>query len=310
LLCFTNRGQVYWLRVFDIPEQSRTATGRSIANVLSLKPEERITSVIPVRHFEEGLHLLMATQRGLVKKTALQEYSRPRSGGIIGISLEEGDTLIDVALTKPSDEVMLCTRKGMAIRFSEADARSMGRNAKGVRGIRLRPDDEVTGMVVVDPEGYLLSVCENGFGKRTPFGANTPDAADPAEPVEEIDEAELETEEEPAGEEEAGRSSMQYRKQRRGGKGVRDIRTTERNGPVVGVVTVRDGDDIVLITTGGMVNRTHVREIRVVGRNTQGVRVMNLNEGDKIASVAKVAPEEMDEDVAELVTPEPPQPAE
>jgi DNA gyrase subunit A len=306
LLCFTTRGQLYWLRVFNIPEQSRTSTGKHIANVLSLKPEERITSVIPVRHFDEGLHLVMATQRGIVKKTALTEYSRPRAGGIIGITLDEGDTLIDVALTTPGDEVMLCTRKGMSIRFSEEDARSMGRAARGVRGIKLQAGDEVTGMVVVDPEGYLLSVCENGYGKRTPFGANTP-AEEPADSAEEADEAEPENEEEPAGEEEATRSSMYYRKQRRGGKGVRDIRTSERNGPVVGVAAVRDADDIMLITTGGMVNRTHVREIRVVGRNTQGVRVMNLNEGDKIASVAKVArEEEMDDSQEPTPEAEPP----
>jgi DNA gyrase subunit A len=247
----------------------------------------------------------MATRRGLVKKTSLQEYSRPRAGGIIGISLEEGDTLIDVALTKPGDEVMLCTKKGMAIRFSEGDARSMGRNAKGVKGIKLQGDDEVIGMVVADPEGYLLSVCENGYGKRTPFGANTsdPNAPEVGEEVEEeVSEAETESEE-PGGEEEGERSSMHYRKQRRGGKGLRDIRTSERNGPVVGVVAVRDGDDIMLITTGGMVNRTHVHEIRVVGRNTQGVRVMNLKEGDKIASVAKVAREETEDGTAENVVP-------
>ena len=152
---------------------SRTSAGRAIANVLSLKPEEKITSVIPVRRFESDHHLLMATRRGLVKKTALQEYSRPKSGGIIGISLDEGDTLIDVALTQPGDEVVLSTRQGMAIRFDEAQARAMGRNTRGVKGINLQEGDEVVGMVVADPEGYLLTVCENGYGKRTPFGANT-----------------------------------------------------------------------------------------------------------------------------------------
>jgi DNA gyrase subunit A len=153
LLCFTNRGQLYWIKVYDIPAGSRTSTGRSIANVLSLKPEEKITSLIPVRRFDAGGHLIMATRRGLVKKTALQEYSRPRSGGIIGINLDEGDTLIDVVLTKPSDEVLLCTRNGMAIRFDESNARAMGRNARGVKGITLQGDDEVVGMVVADPEG-------------------------------------------------------------------------------------------------------------------------------------------------------------
>ncbi len=297
LLCFTNTGRIYWLKVYDIQQQARTATGRAIANVLSLRPEEKVASVIPVRRFEGDRCLLMATRRGVVKKTPLADYSRPKMGGIIGISLDEGDGLIDVALTQPGDEVLLCTRRGMAIRFDEADARAMGRNTRGVKGIALQGDDAVVGMVVADPSGYLLTVCENGYGKRTPFGANTagvePADADGEEPAETA-----ETVEEPAADGEAGEegatspSGMRYRKQRRGGKGVRDIRTSERNGPVVGVTAVTETDDIMFITTGGMVNRTHVREIRVVGRNTQGVRVMGLREGDKIASIAKVAQEE------------------
>lgn len=300
LLCFTNHGQLYWLKVYNIPQMSRTSVGRAIANVLSLKEEEKITSVIPVRRFDANHHLLMATRRGLIKKTALEEYSRPKSGGIIGINLEEGDTLIDVALTQPGDEVVLSTRQGMAIRFDEAQARSMGRNTKGVKGIDLKEGDEVVGMVVADPEGYLLTVCENGYGKRTPFGANVSGEevveTEAEEPVEEVVE---EAAEEPAEGAEAARAytgGMRYRKQRRGGKGLRDIRTSDRNGLVVGVVAVRDGDDIMLMTSQGMVNRTHVNEIRVVGRNTQGVRIMNLNEGDKIASLAKVAREEVEEE--------------
>jgi DNA gyrase subunit A len=294
LLCFTNRGQVYWLKVYDIPQMSRTSTGRSIANVLSLKVEEKISSVIPVRRFAADQHLLMATRRGQVKKTALEEYSRPKSGGIIGINLDEGDALISVVMTQPGDEVVLSTRQGMAIRFDEAQARAMGRATRGVKGIALQDGDEVVGMVVADPAGYLLTLCENGYGKRTPFGANIageePAEAEAEEPVEEAAD-------EPGAEGEAApdRGSMRYRKQRRGGKGVRDIRTTDRNGPVVGIVSVRDGDDIMLITTQGMVNRTHVDEIRVIGRNTQGVRIMNLNGGDKIASLAKVAKEDASE---------------
>ena len=300
LLCFTNRGQVYWLKVYDIPQGSRTAAGRAIANVLSLKPEEKITSVIPVRHFDDTSHLLMATQRGVVKKTPLRDYSRPKAGGIIGISIDEGDRLIGVALTRPADEVMLCTRNGMAIRFDEADARAMGRNTRGVKGITLVGDDEVVGMVVADPAGYLLTVCANGFGKRTPFGANTAGTG-VSDGEESADDTVVETpaDEESAGEEEEVRSStMTYRKQRRGGKGIRDVRTSERNGPVVGVTAVQDTDDIMLITTGGMVNRTHVSEIRVVGRNTQGVRVMGLKDGDRIASLAKIAREEDEGDEA------------
>ncbi|MGE3808732.1 MAG: DNA gyrase C-terminal beta-propeller domain-containing protein, partial [Gemmataceae bacterium] len=303
LLCFTNTGRVYWIKVYDIPQMSRTSPGRAIANVLSLKAEEKISSVIPVRRFEEDRYLLMATSRGIVKKTALEQYSRPKAGGIIGISLDEEDALISVQLTQPGDEVVLCTREGMAIRFAESDARAMGRNTRGVKGINLKPSDNVIGMVVADPEGYLLTLCENGYGKRTPFGANTAGEGE--------EEAETETEEatpeEPAaegeadaeaGEGEESRSGMRYRKQRRGGKGLRDIRTTARNGPVVGITSLRDGDDIMLITTRGMVNRTRVDEIRVIGRNTQGVRIMDLSDDDKIASIAKVAKEEVDETAA------------
>jgi DNA gyrase subunit A len=300
LLCFTNRGQLYWLRVYDIPEGSRTASGRALANCLELREEEKITSVIPVRHFQEGWYLIMATRRGVVKKTALSEYARPRAGGIIGINLDEGDTLIDVALTQAGNEVMLCTRNGMAIRFDEADARAMGRNTRGVKGISLQGDDEVIGMVVVDPEGFLLTVCTNGYGKRTPFGLG--EGSSETEETSEEPTAETEASEgEEVEQEEAPResSTMQYRKQRRGGKGIRDIRTTERNGPVVGVASVRENDDIMLITTGGMVNRTHVREIRVVGRNTQGVRVMNLRENDRLASLAPVAHEDEEEEIEE-----------
>jgi DNA gyrase subunit A len=321
LLCFTNRGQVYWLKVYDIPQMSRTSAGRSIANLLSLKPEEKITSVIPVRRFNAEQHLLMATKRGTVKKTALEDYSRPRSGGVIGISLDEGDTLIKVVVTQPGDEVVLSTRNGMAIRFDEAQARSMGRNTRGVKGITLKGDDEVVGMVVAEADGYLLTVCENGYGKRTPFGANTEGDA-PAE-VEETEEALEEpvvegdaeaaepAEDDPVKE----RSAMRYRKQRRGGKGVRDIRTTDRNGPVVAIESVREDDDVMLITVQGMVNRTHVSEIRIVGRNTQGVRIMDLNEADKIASFAKVAKEDdeppsatessLDAPLADETSPEP-----
>jgi DNA gyrase subunit A len=305
LLCFTNHGQVYWLRVFNIPELGRTSAGRAIANVLSLKPEEKITSVIPVREFDDTRNLLMATRRGLVKKTPLVDYSRPKQGGIIGIALEEGDTLIGVVLTQPGDEIILSTKLGMAIRFDQADARAMGRNTRGVKGINLQKDDEVVGMVVAEPQGFLLTVCEKGYGKRTPFGANTAGAEGGETEGEEV--AEEPSEPETAETEGADdRSGMRYRKQRRGGKGLRDIRTSERNGPVVAILSVRDGDDIMLITAQGMVNRTHVTEVRIVGRNTQGVRLMNLNENDRIASVAKVAEEDIEAEAAEAAEPETP----
>ena len=306
LLCFSNKGQLYWLKVYDIPQMTRTSSGRAIANVLSLKPEEKISSVIPVRKFTEDHFLLMATRRGIVKKTTLEQYSRPKNGGIIGISLDEGDSLIGVVLTQTGDEVVLSTKLGMAIRFDQAQARPMGRNTRGVKGIALREGDEVIGLVVADPQGYLLTVCENGYGKRTPFGLNDegdsgpevetelegetvaePAPEEPAEPAEPASEDET-------GDAPADRSAMRYRKQKRGGFGVRDIRTSERNGNVVASAAVRDGDEIMLITPQGMVNRTRVEEIRVVGRNTQGVRIMNLSEGHKIASVAKVAQEDVE----------------
>jgi DNA gyrase subunit A len=304
LLCFTDRGQVYWLKVYDIPQMSRTSAGRSIANVLSLKEGEKISSVIPVRKFDQVSCLMMATRNGLVKKTTLEKYSRPKSGGIIGIALEEGDKLISVVLTRPGDEVVLATKNGMAIRFAESGVRSMGRDTYGVKGINLGAEDEVIGMVVTDPDGALLTLCENGYGKRTPFGANL--AEEPPENDEETEASEP-AEGEVEGQE--TRSGMRYRKQRRGGKGLRDIRTSDRNGLVVGVVSVREDDDIMLITAQGMVNRTHVREVRMVGRNTQGVRIMNLNEGDKIASIAKVAQENIEPNGEGAAPEEPPAPA-
>jgi len=290
LLCFTNLGRLYWLKVYQIPQGNRVAQGRSIANVLSLRPEEKISSIIPVKSFEGSgeKSLIMATKNGLVKKTPLSEYSRPRAGGIIGINLEEGDSLIGVALVQGGDEIVLCSRNGMAIRFDQADARDMGRNSKGVKGINLVGEDELVGMVVADPEGFLLTICEKGFGKRTPFGANT--VGESADTEETTEEPEAPTDEN--GEAPPTASSMRYRKQRRGGKGVRDIRTGERNGRVVAIASVRESDDIMIITSSGMVNRTHVTEIRTVGRNTMGVRIMNLKEEDLVSTLAKIAPEE------------------
>jgi DNA gyrase subunit A len=318
LLFFTNRGQVYWVKVYDLPQMSRTAAGRAIANVLSLKPEEKITSVIPVRRFDPNLYLMMATRRGLVKKTALEAYSRPKSGGIIGINLEEGDSLVSVVQTQAGDEVVLSSKRGMAVRFDEGDARPMGRDTRGVKGINLSSDDEVVGMVVADPEGMLLTLCEKGYGKRTPFGANI--AGEGGD-----DEAEGEESEgsEPRGlpprssdsgeategaEAPTASSGMRYRKQRRGGKGLRDIRTSERNGPVVAVLAVRAGDEVMVMTQQGMVTRTRVDEIRAIGRNTQGVRIISLNEGDKVIAAAKIAREDVGESEAPAPTPpvEPP----
>ncbi len=311
LLCFTNTGHLYWLKVHRIPTAPRTSAGRAIANVLqALKPEEKVAGIVPVREFTPNVHVLMATRKGVVKKTELMAYSNVRQGGIIGVTLDEGDELIDVCLTQAGDEVVLSTRGGMAIRFGEADARAMGRTARGVKGINLGKTDEVVGMVVADPAGVLLTVCENGYGKRTPFGANAAEEASPGrEPGEADDGAGPDPDggeaDEPADENDP--SGMRYRRQRRGGKGVKDVKVTAKNGRVVGIASVRDGDEIMLTTSGGMVTRSRVDAIRVVGRNTQGVRVMNLKDGDKIVSVAKVAREDVVQEAAE---PEPPAPGE
>jgi len=291
LLCFTNRGQVYWLKVYDIPEGSRTSQGRSIANVLSLRDGEKIESLFAVRDFAalQDRSLIIATKNGVVKKTPLEEYSRPRANGIIAVNLREDDALIGVVLVKEGDEVMLATRGGMTLRFSEADARDMGRNSTGVRGIKLMPDDEVIGLVVTEPEGQLLTVCQNGYGKRTPFGPNSAGAEADAGETEEAEEtAAPEPAESEDGEESAPASAMRYRLQRRGGKGVRDIKTEGRNGPVIAVAAVRDGQDVILVTKNGMVNRTPADQIRQCGRNTKGVRLINLRSEDQVVSVAVV----------------------
>lgn len=285
LLFFTNFGQVYWLKVYDIPQMSRTSAGRALPNVISLKPEEKVSAVIPVRRFEPNQYLLIATRRGLVKKTALEQYSRPRAGGIIGINLEEGDSLINAVLVGEGDEVVLATKNGMAIRFSESDARPMGRDTKGVKGINLGKDDEVVGLAVADPEGQLLTVCQNGYGKRTSFGPSEASGATTTGDEEAIENTEsTETE----GDENSP-SNMRYRTQRRGGKGLKDIRTSERNGPVVSTVAVREGDELMVITQQGMVTRMKVSDFRSIGRNTQGVRLANLQEGDRVVTAVKLA---------------------
>jgi DNA gyrase subunit A len=276
---------------------------------------------VPVRDFDlPGHFLMMATRKGLVKKTPLEAYSRPKKGGIIAIKLREDDELVDVLVTKPGDEVVLSTAVGMAIRFSEADARPMGRDTSGVKGINLQPGDELVGMVVADPSATLLTACEKGYGKRTSFGPNTaaeeageegvgeegeappPDAtALPAEPppepaaaetvATESDEVEAEGAEAEGDEGEAS-SSNRYRTQRRGGKGVRDIKTTARNGKVIGIVSVHDDDELLLMTSQGKIQRIKAADVRLVGRNTQGVRVMSLDEGDLLAAVVRVPQED------------------
>lgn len=264
ILFFTDHGKVYWLKVYDVPQANRTAGGRAIVNLLQLGEGEKVTGVVPVREFREDERLMMVTRRGTVKKTELTAFRRPLGRGIIALGLDEGDTLIGVARIKAGDQVVLSTRDGMAIRFDESDVRSMGRPAYGVRGIGLVGDDEVVGMVVAnggeDPAS-LLTVCANGYGKRTAL--------------------------------------TEYRSQNRGGKGLIDIKTSDRNGPVVAVAKVTDDDEVMLTTTGGILIRTKVAEMRLIGRNTQGVRLIRVEEGDTVSSLARLPEEELTADEAE-----------
>lgn len=305
LLFFTGRGKVFWQKVYDIPLLNRTARGRAVVNLLNLQEGEKVFNCLAVRDFDAVRQVVMSTRKGTIKKTALAEYSRPKAGGIIAIKLEDDDELIDVVLVSPGEDLLVATANGMAIRFSQEDARSMGRATFGVKGIGLVEGDYVVGMVVAHPEMDLLTVCENGFGKRTPFG--TPDLPEGAEDDtnggEEVAEAAAPVptlegapgEGEPVAEEggEGARSSMGYRRQRRGGKGLRNIKTTERNGKVVDVAAVSDQDEILMITAGGIIQRIRAAEVSRIGRNTQGVRVIRLDEGDKLVSLARVPTEEI-----------------
>lgn len=250
LLCFSTIGRIYWLKVYQIPEASKYAKGKAIVNLLNLKAEEKITAVIPIKQFDDRHFLMMATKKGVVKKTPLNAYSHPRKGGIIGIQLREGDELVTVRLTPGTLKFILGTKKGAAIRFDETDVRSVGRNASGVRGIRLRKDDEVVGMEVAIERGSLLTITENGYGKRSPV--------------------------------------PEYRLIGRGGKGVINIKTTERNGNVIGIKTVKDEDEVMILSKKGIVIRIPVLDVPIVSRNTQGVRIMRLKEDDKVSTIDRV----------------------
>jgi len=296
LLFFTNIGKVYWRKVYDLPQLARESKGRAIVNVLSLSENEKVAYCTAIRDFTLPNHyLIMATRKGLVKKTPLEQYGRPLKTGLIAIKLKEGDELVDVAVTKTGDEILLSTSGGMAIRFDQADARAMGRNTSGVKGIKLSKGQTVVGMVVADPEASLLTACTNGYGKRTPFGPNDPltgTRVESDEPVEgDVVEPEV-PEAADAGDDDES-SSQRYRTQNRGGKGVRDIKTTPRNGPVVGIVGVHETDELLMITAGGKIQRILVKDVSEIGRNTQGVRIMSLDEGDTLAAVVRVPPEEI-----------------
>jgi DNA gyrase subunit A len=250
---------------------------------------------------------MMATKKGIIKKTELEAYSRPKKGGIIAIKLREDDELVDVVVAKPNDQIVLSTANGMAIRFAESNARSMGRNTSGVKGISLKKGDELVGMVVADPTATLLTVCELGYGKRTTFGPGDEMAGKDVAAVddENADDAVAEEElpEEPENEAEDLNSANRYRTQRRGGKGVIDIKTTKRNGRVVGIVPVSDGDELMMMTVRGKIQRVAAKDISVIGRNTQGVRIMSLDEGDTLTAIVRVPPEDISELEAAKPTP-------
>jgi len=267
LLCFTNTGRVFKIKVFQIPQASRTARGRNIVNLIELREGERVCAFLPIADFERHSDFLVfGTEQGLVKRTSLKMYQNVNRSGLIAVNLKEGDRLIDVRLTTGNDHLLLATSSGMAIRFDENDCRAMGRNTAGVKGIKLGADDRVVSMVRADDDRQLLTICENGYGKRTPMSEYLvqPESGDP-------------------------------HPQKRGGKGRTDIKTTQRNGPAVLALSVAEHDQLMLITEKGMIVRTKVEQIRQTGRGTQGVRVIRLKAGDSLVSAARI-PEEADED--------------
>ncbi len=263
LCCFTNQGRCYWQRVYGIPSLTRQSRGRNIANLLNFEKDEKIAEIQPVRDFDDRM-LVLATRDGYIKKTPLSAFGNIRKAGIIAITIEDGDVVIGARVTGGEDEIVLGTADGLAIRFSEKDVRPMGRTARGVRGIRLGKDDEVVDMVITQSGSSLLTVCEKGFGKRTAL--------------------------------------EDYRVQHRGGKGIINIKTTERNGRVVALKSVNPEDDLMLITGNGIIIRTGLSELRDIGRNTQGVKLIRVDEGDKLVAVARVPHDDDDDENGEEQT--------
>ena len=258
VLIFTDRGRVHWLKVHEIPEVGPQGRGKAVVNLVQLHPQEKIAAFAAVKEFVSGRYVLLATRKGIVKKTELSAFSNPRAGGIIALSVENDDALIEAVLTSGADEILLATRDGMAIHFSEEDVRPMGRAAYGVKGIELEEADEVVALEVVAAGGTVLTVSENGYGKKT--------------------------------------SLDEYRVQSRGGKGLINIKTAGRNGKVVGVKFLKGDEGVMLITEKGMIIRLNTADISTIGRNTQGVRLIQLEEGDHLVSVARLAEREEGED--------------
>ena len=255
ILCFTNLGKVYWLKVYQIPVAGRNSRGRPVVNLLPLDEGERISSILPVEDYSADKFVIMATANGTVKKTSLDQYSRPRSVGLRAVDLADGDHLVGTAIIDGSKDIMLFSSEGKAVRFSETDVRAMGRVSTGVRGMRLPEEHKVISMVVPEEDGFLLTVCENGYGKRTKV--------------------------------------TEFPTKGRGGKGMIAIQASDRNGPLVGATQLFSGDEIMLISDQGTMVRTRGDEVSVVGRNTQGVRIIRLKDSENLVSLARIAePEE------------------
>ncbi|WP_252179751.1 DNA gyrase subunit A [Endozoicomonas sp. 4G] len=260
ILCFSSRGKVYWLKVYQIPEAGRTSRGRPIVNILPLEEDERITAMLPVEEYSEGHFVFMATAAGTVKKTPLEQFSRPRSSGLIALGLDDGDTLVGAEITTGEKQVMLLSNAGKAIRFEETDVRAVGRTARGVRGIKLQDAQRVISLIIPEDETQILTVSQNGFGKRT--------------------------------------GVEDFRITGRGGQGVISMQCTDRNGELIGAIQVRDGEEIMLISDQGTLVRTRVDEISVMSRNTQGVTLIKVQEGEKLVGVARVEePEETEGEI-------------
>lgn len=257
ILIFSDRGRVYWLKVHEIPDVGPQGKGKAVVNLVQLQTAEKIAAFCAVKDFEAGGYVLLATRRGIVKKTELAAFANPRPSGIIALSVEDGDALIDAVVTSGQDKILLGTREGMAIHFSEEDVRPMGRTAYGVKGIELDEGDQVVSLQVVGA-GTVLTVTENGYGKRTPLD--------------------------------------EYRVQSRGGKGLINIKTSGRNGRVVGVKFLHGDEGVMLITEKGMIIRLNTGDISTIGRNTQGVTLIQLEEGDHLVSVARLADREESEE--------------
>jgi DNA gyrase subunit A len=254
ILFFTDTGKCHWKKVHELPEGGRYSKGKSMANLLALEKAERVTAFVSTKDFPADRYLVMATRRGVIKKTKLSAFSHPRRGGIIAISLDDDDTLIDARLTDGTNDVILAKSGGKAIRFHEHDVRPMGRTARGVRGVVLEKEDVVVGMVVVRREGTLLVVSENGYGKRSPIS--------------------------------------DYRVTRRGGKGILTMRCTAKTGKLVSIKEVVDEDELMIMSQKGQVIRVPIKGVSVIGRATQGVRLKVLEHGDRVVDVARVVSEE------------------